>query len=213
MLVTRMMFICRSTAPTTASSPATEPVWASAACWPAGLEPDLERHDRLARRVGPLRGLGEPRRVADLLEEQADHLGGVVLDQVVDDVDGLDHRLVAHGGQRAQRRWRAAWRRSSTTLASAPLCSAMPTGPGGQRRRQGQRERARRWSCALRKPRQFGPRTVMPWAIARGDHRSSGAPALLADLAVAGGEHDGVAHACRAPCRRARSPRRAAAPG
>ena len=40
-LVTRMMFICRSAALTTASSPATEPVCASAACCPAGLEPTL----------------------------------------------------------------------------------------------------------------------------------------------------------------------------
>ena len=34
-----MMFIWRNAALTTASSPATEPVWARAAFWPAGLEP------------------------------------------------------------------------------------------------------------------------------------------------------------------------------
>ena len=38
-LVTRMTLSWRSTASTTASSPATEPVCASAACCPAGLEP------------------------------------------------------------------------------------------------------------------------------------------------------------------------------
>ena len=39
--VTRMMFSWRSAALTTASSPATEPVCASAACCPAGLDPTL----------------------------------------------------------------------------------------------------------------------------------------------------------------------------
>ena len=41
MLATRITPSCRNTASTTASSPATEPVWASAATWPAGLEPVL----------------------------------------------------------------------------------------------------------------------------------------------------------------------------
>ena len=38
-LATRMMLSWRSAASTTASSPATEPVWARAASRPAGLEP------------------------------------------------------------------------------------------------------------------------------------------------------------------------------
>jgi hypothetical protein len=41
MLVTRMTLSWRSTESTTASSPATEPVWASAAACPAGLDPTL----------------------------------------------------------------------------------------------------------------------------------------------------------------------------
>ncbi len=39
MLVTRTTLSWRSTASTTASFPATEPVCASAACWPARLDP------------------------------------------------------------------------------------------------------------------------------------------------------------------------------
>ena len=37
----------------------------------------------------------------DLLEEQADHLGRLVLNKVADDVFGGDHRLVAHRDDRA----------------------------------------------------------------------------------------------------------------
>ena len=62
--------------------------------------------------------------------------------------------------------------KASTTLARAPLCSATPTGPAvigaGSASAYGA-ERA----CALTKPRQFGPSTVMPFAAARATIASS----------------------------------------
>ena len=64
--------------------------------------------------------------------------------------------------------------KASTTLASAPLCSATPTGPGisggGSASAYGA---DRLW--ALTKPRQFGPSTVTPFATARSSSASSSA--------------------------------------
>ena len=86
--------------------------------------------------------------------------------------------------------------KASTTLASAPLCSAMPTGPASSGGGTVSANGAAR-ACAFRKPRQFGPSTVIPCPAARVDHPLLQRPALLADLAVAGREHDHVAHAGR----------------
>ncbi len=62
--------------------------------------------------------------------------------------------------------------KASTTLASAPLCSATPIGPavsgGGRVSANGA---DREW--ALTKPRQFGPSMVIPFAAARASIMSS----------------------------------------
>jgi len=59
-----------------------------------------------------------------------------------------------------------------TTLASAPLCSATPTGPAvsvsGTVRAKGADGR-----LALMNPRQFGPSSAIPAAAARATSRSS----------------------------------------
>ena len=65
-------------------------------------------------------------------------------------------------------------RKPSTTLASAPLCSAMPTGPGVSGSGIVSANGAVR-ACALRKPRQFGPSRVTPWSRAQATRRSSSA--------------------------------------
>src|ERR1700729_1591394 len=74
MPLTRMMFSWRNAASATASLPVADP-------------------------------LGGPRErgaVRDLFQEQADDLGVLVLDHVVDGVGDVDHRLVAHGGDQAE---------------------------------------------------------------------------------------------------------------
>src|ERR1700744_5812495 len=64
MLVTRMMLSWRRAASTTASSPTTEPVWARAACCPAGLEPTFRATIGFFFRFGRL-GRAPPRVVPD----------------------------------------------------------------------------------------------------------------------------------------------------
>ena len=96
-----MMLSCRSAASTTASSPATAPVCASAACWPAWLAPAFSATMGLPASIGPLRRRAERRRIADLLQEHADDLGLLVGDEVVEHVGGGDHRLVAEAGDGA----------------------------------------------------------------------------------------------------------------
>src|ERR1700687_2653990 len=97
MLVTRITPSCRSTASTTASSPATEPGWAAAPARAAGRGAGLEHHNRLAGFGRLSGGVSEPVRLADLLEEQADDPGLLVVGQVAEHIGGADHRLVAHG--------------------------------------------------------------------------------------------------------------------
>ena len=192
MLVTRMMLSCRSAASTTASSPATAPVCASAACWPAWLAPDLHRHDRLARLVGPLRRRAERGRVADLLQEQADDPGLLVGDQVVEHVGGRDHRLVAEARDRAD----ADRLRAGERQQRAGQRAALQRDP----------DRARASAAAARSARTGRPwRGVEEAEAVRPEHDDPVAgrrrdelvlevPGRRAGLPVTGGEDDRVPH-------------------
>ena len=140
MLVTRVMSSWRRAASTTASSPATAPVCASAASLPGLAGTNLHRHDRLAGLVGPASRCAERGRVADLLQEHADDPGLLVGDQVVEHVSGSDHRLVAQARHRAHADCLSAREREKCAGQRAALQGDADRA-GRQRQRHGERER------------------------------------------------------------------------
>ena len=188
MLVTRMMLSCRSAASTTASSPATAPVCASAACWPAWLAPTFSATIGLPACVGALRRRAERGRVADLLQEHADDPGLLVVDQVVEHVRRRDHRLVAEARDRADADRLRPGEREQRTGQRAAL-QRDPDRAGSQRQRHGEGERRGLRACVEEAER------VRPEdhdAVAGGgrDQIVLEVPAVAAGLAVTGGEDD-----------------------
>ena len=97
MLSTRRMPASRKTASQTASSPASEPVWLAAASAPCGVRPDLMARIGLAPVAArdPPRRLDQPAAVAELLQVQQDHVGLLVVVEVVDQLDLGHAGLVA----------------------------------------------------------------------------------------------------------------------
>ena len=91
----------RKTASTTASSPTREPVWARATRAPVWLRPTLIATIGLPAASASRASAMNSGRLADRLDEQRDHPGGVVVDEVAHDVGHRHHRLVAHRHQQA----------------------------------------------------------------------------------------------------------------
>ena len=191
-----MMLSWRSAAPTTASSPATEPVCARAACWPAGLAPTFSATIGLPGPVRLLRHPGELGRVADLLKEQADHPGRLVLDQVVEHVDRSHQALVAHRGEHAE------------PDGVRPGEAQHHAGQGAALQRDADRSGDQRRHQAQRIGRRPGMRVDEAQAVRTqhgdavryraGEQCLLQPPAILAHLAVAGGEDHRVRDARRA---------------
>jgi hypothetical protein len=171
------------TASTTALSPATDPVWASAAAWPISLAPTLTATMGLPARSA----------FADLLQEQADDLGVLVLGQVIHHVDGGDHRLVAHGRQRGQADALRAGHRQDRAGQRAAL-QGDPDRAGRQRRGDAQGEDRRR-GLGVEEAQAVRAEQHDPVAERLGHHGVFQGPARLADLAVPGGQDDPVSDA------------------
>ena len=157
---------------------------------------DLERHDRLARLLrGPGRP-GERRRVADLLEEQADDPGVRVLGQVLQHVRGADHRLVADRGQRADPD-RAGPQEAEHDAGQRAALQRDADRSRGQRQRDRQRERR---GARVRVEEAQAVRAEQGDALVPGAGHQAvfQRPAFRAGLAEPGRQHDRVAHAGRA---------------
>ena len=127
-LVTRMTLSWRSAASMTASSPATEPVWASAACWPSGLEPTFSATIGLP--AASARSAIRANRTGSPISSRNSAITLVAgssirysRTSVVFIIDSLPTEV------RMLMPMPCALVKPSTTLASAPLCSTMPTGP------------------------------------------------------------------------------------
>ncbi len=165
MLVTRITLSWRSTAPTTASSPATAPVCASATWRPAGLTPALSTTIGLPARSA--RCAARANRAGSLICSRNRQITPVASSSMRYSSTSVAP-IIASLPMVARVLTPIAWAcaNASTTLASAPLCSAMPTGPASSGGGTVSAYGAAR-ACAFRNPRQLGPSTVIPCAAAR----------------------------------------------
>ena len=93
-LPTRTTPFCRKTASTTRSSTARAPVWAVAERAPAGEPPTLSTTSGLPSRSARIGDGEEALRVTDALQQGADDGRLGIVEQVVDEVVGVEHRLV-----------------------------------------------------------------------------------------------------------------------
>ena len=155
----------------------------------------LEHHDRLAGFGRLSRGVGEPVWLADLLDEQADDPGLLVVGQVAEHVGGADHRLVAHGDHGAHADGPGPGEGEHRAGQRAALQRDADRA-GSERRRDAERERAGgRVGVEVAEAVRPEEQDVVPGGLL--DEAVLAGEALRAGLAVAGGEHDGVTDAGR----------------
>ena len=165
MLSTRMMPASRKTASQTASSPASEPVWLAAASAPCGVRPDLIARIGLAPVAAgdPPGRLDQPPPVAQLLQVQQDHVGLLVLVQVVEQLDLGHAGLVAEADELGE----ADLLLPGVVEHGRAQCPRLAEegDPPGVRASCGRRRRsAARRGSVLITPRQFGPIRAMPYS-------------------------------------------------
>ncbi len=91
----RMTPAASSAASVTRSSPASEPLWATAAAWAWAAPPDLDREDRLAELERPVRQGEEPLGTLEALDEQDDRVGLRVVERVGEVVADVEDDLGA----------------------------------------------------------------------------------------------------------------------